>query len=47
MARRITMYPATITSLSTRSPSTTDSNISGRPSASTTTPIIWTIVVTR
>ena len=41
---RMMTYPSTITPLSTCSPCSIDSNIGGNPSASTSTPIIWTIV---
>ena len=44
---RITTYPSTITRLSTWSPSCSDSNICGSPSARISTPTICTIVVSR
>ena len=47
MGTRMTTYPVTISCRSTWSPSTSDSNILGRPRASTSTPAICTIVVSR
>ena len=44
---RITTYPRTITRLSSTSPSSSEANMSGRPSARISTPTICTIVVSR
>ena len=47
MGMRMTTYPATITPLSRTSPSSIDANACSRPSASTITPTICTIVARR
>ena len=44
---RITTYPSTITRMSRWSPCSSDSNMSGSPSARISTPTICTIVVRR